>query len=130
MIFRQLHNERRGLAGEKLGFLQHDARDDNRHNAHEVEQRSNPPGIVGIARCQRAEHKRDNRHLRTARNHGGGHDGHAAIHLIFDGLGRHNSRHAAARRDKHGDERLAGKAELAEHAVHDEGDARHIAAQL
>ena len=57
----------------------------------------------------------------------GGHDGHAAVPFIFNGAGGHDARHAAAGADQHGDEALAGKAELAEDTVHDEGDAGHVA---
>ena len=42
----------------------------------------------------------------------------------------HDAGHAAARADQHRDEALAGEAEAAEDAVHDERDARHIAAIL
>ena len=66
----------------------------------------------------------------AARDHRGGHDGHATVHLVLDGLGGHDGGHAAAGSDEHRDERFAGQAELAEDAVHDERDAGHVAAQL
>ena len=61
---------------------------------------------------------------------GGGHNGHAAVPLVFNGAGRHDPGNTAARADEHGDERLAGQPEFAENAVHDEGDTRHVATAL
>ena len=63
-------------------------------------------------------------------NKGGSHNGHAAVAFLFNGTRCHNARNAAARADQHRDERLAGQAELAEDTVHDERDARHVAAVL
>ena len=130
MVLRKLHDERRGLAGEELGLFQHDAGDDNRDDAHEVEHRGDIPGGVGVARGNRAEHEGNDRHLRTAGNHGGGHDRHATILLVLDGLSCHDGGHAAAGGDEHRDEGFAGQAELAEDAVHDERNAGHVTAQL
>ena len=87
VVLRKLHDKRRGLAGEELGLFQHDTGDDDRDDAHEVEHRGNIPGGVGVARRNRAEHEGDDRHLRTAGDHGGGHDRHAAILLVLDRLG-------------------------------------------
>ena len=72
----------------------------------------------------------DERNLCAAGDEGGGHDRHAAVTLVFDGAGSHDARNAAADADEHGDEALAGEAELAEHTVKNEGDTRHVAAGL
>lgn len=42
VVLRKLHDERRGLAGKELGLFQHDAGDNNRDDAHEVEHRGDP----------------------------------------------------------------------------------------
>ena len=130
MVFGQLHDERSGVAGEQLGLLQHDAGEDDGDDAQEVEHGGHVPRCRRVAGCQRAEHERDDGHLGTARNHRGGHDGHATIHLVLDGLGGHDGGHTATGGDEHGDERFTGQAELAEDTVHDERDAGHVAAQL
>ena len=72
----------------------------------------------------------DEGNLRAAGDEGGGHDGHAAVALVLNGAGGHDARHAAAHADQHGDEGLAGQAELAEDAVQHEGDTGHVAAGL
>ena len=56
--------------------------------------------------------------LSAARYEAGGHDGHAAVALLLDGTGSHDSRYAAAGADQHRDKGLARKAELAEDTVH------------
>ena len=67
------------------------------------------------------------RHLGAAGDERRGHDGHLAVAVIFDGTGGHDTGHAAAGADQHGDEALTGQAELAEYTVHYEGDTGHIA---
>ena len=126
MIRRKLHDERGGLAREGLGLLEDDAGDDDGRNADEVGARRDPPRAAE----DRARHQGDNRHLRAAGDEGRGHDRHAAVTLLLDGAGGHDAGHAAARADQHRDEALAGEAEAAEDAIHDERDARHIAAIL
>ena len=71
-----------------------------------------------------------NGNLRAAGDKGGGHDRHTAVTLVFNGTGSHDAGHAAAGADEHGDEGLAGQAELAEDTVQNEGDTGHVAAGL
>ena len=126
----KLHDERGRLAREHLGLLEHDAGDDDGDDAEEVEHRRDPPRLLGVAAGDGAEHERDDGHLRAAGDHGRRHDGHATVALVLDGLGGHDGGHAAAGRHEHGDEALAGQAEAAEYAVHDERHAGQISAAL
>ena len=126
MIRRELHDERGGLAREGLGLLEDDAGDDDGRNADEVGTRRDPPRAAE----DRARHQGNDRHLRAAGDEGRGHNRHAAVTFLLDGAGGHDAGHAAARADQHRDEALAGEAEAAEDAIHDERDARHIAAIL
>ena len=126
MISRKLHYEGCGIAREHSGFLQHDARDDDRRDADEVGRGRYPPCAAEQSRGD----QRDYRKLRAAGNEGGGHYCHAAVALIFDGTRSHYARYAAAGADQHRYEGFARKTEFAEYAVHDEGYARHITAGL
>ena len=47
--------------------------------------------------------------------------------VVLNGTGSHDAGNAAARADQHGDEALAGQAELTEDTVHDKGDTSHVA---
>ena len=125
----ELHDEGAGLAGKPLGLLEHDAGNDDGGDAHEVEQRHNPPGL-GVGAHKRAHEQGDDGSLGTAGHERRRHGGHAALVLVLDGLRGHDTGNAAARGDEHRDERLARQAEAAEHAVHDERDAGHVAAVL
>ena len=126
----ELHNERRRATGEELGLLEHEARGDDGKDAQEVEERANPRGGGGRIADDRTHEQGDDRQLSATGNERGGHDRHAAVLLVLDGLGGHDAGDAAARGHEHGDKGLTGQAKAAEHAVHDEGDAGHIAAVL
>ena len=130
MVGRKLHNERRRAAGEELGLLEHEARSNDGKDAQEVEERADPRGGGGRIADDRAHEQGDDRQLSATGNERGGHDRHAAVLLVLDGLGGHDAGDAAARGHEHGDKGLTGQAKAAEHAVHDEGDAGHIAAVL
>ena len=130
MVGRKLHNERRRAAGEELGLLEHEARSNDGKDAQEVEERADPRGGGGRIADDGTHEQGDDRQLSATGNERGGHDRHAAVLLVLDGLGSHDAGDAAARGHEHGDEGLTGQAKAAEHAVHDEGDAGHIAAVL
>ena len=128
MVLRKLHYERGRVARKHLSLFEDDARDDDRCNPEEVEQRRHPSGLFRAEHG--AEHQRDDRQLGAARDKGGGHDGHTAVFFRFNGLGGHDAWHAAAGGNQHRDKALSRKAKLAENAVHNERHARHIAAVL
>ena len=61
--------------------------------------------------------------------HEGGDEHHLeAVAPAFEGAGRHDGGHRAAEAQEHGDERLAREAQFAHDALHDVGNARHVAA--
>ena len=126
MIGGQLHNEGSGVAGEHLGLFQHDAGDDDGGHADEVSGGGHP---CAAAEQSTGDHG-DKGNLCAAGDEGSGHDGHPAVALVFNGTGGHDTGHAAAGADQHGDEGLAGQAELTEHTVQNEGDTGHVAAGL
>ena len=126
----KLHDKRGRATGEELGLLEHEARGDDGKDAQEVEERADPRRGGGRIADDGTHEQGDDRQLGTTRNERGGHDRHAAVLLVLDGLGGHDAGDAAARGHEHGDEGLTGQAKAAEHAVHDEGDAGHIAAVL
>ena len=130
VVGRELHNERRRATGEELGLLEHEARGDDGKDAQEVEERTDPLRGGGRIADDGAHEQGDDRQLGATGNERGGHDRHAAVLLVLDGLGRHDAGDAAARGHKHGDKGLTGQAKAAKHAVHDKGDAGHIAAVL
>ena len=130
MVSGKLHNERRGAAGEELGLLEHEARSDDGKDAQEVEERADPRGGGGRIADDGTHEQGDDRQFGATGDERGGHDRHTAVLLVLDCLGSHDAGDAAARGHEHGDERLTGQAKAAEHAVHDEGDASHIAAVL
>ena len=130
MVGRKLHNKRRRATGEELGLLEHEARGDDGKDAQEVEERADPRGGGGRIADDGAHEQGDDRQLGATGNERGGHDRHAAVLLVLDGLGGHDAGDAAARGHEHGDKGLTGQAKAAEHAVHDEGDAGHITAVL
>ena len=130
VISRELHDKRGRAAGEELGLLEHEARSDDGKDAQEVEQRADPRGGGGRVTDDGAHEQGDDRQLSATGDERGGHDRHAAVLLVLDGLGSHDAGDAAARGHEHGDEGLTGQAKAAEHAVHDEGDAGHVAAVL
>ena len=130
MVGRKLHNERRRATGEELGLLEHEARSNDSKNAQEVEERADPRGGGGRIADDGTHEQGNDRQLSATGNERGGHDRHAAVLLVLDGLGSHDAGNAAARGHEHGDKGLTGQAKAAEHAVHDEGDAGHIAAVL
>ena len=123
MVSGQLHDEGSGVACEDLGLFQDDAGADDGSHADEVSRNSHQRRAAEHGTCDEA----DDGHLSAAGDEAGGHDGHAAVALVLDGTGSHNTGHAAAGTDQHGDEALTGQAELAEDTVHDEGDTGHIA---
>ncbi len=126
MVLRKLHDKRGRVPGEHPGLFQDNARKHNRGNADEISGRGDPPCTAK----QRARDQCDNRHLCTAGDKGGGHDGHFPVAVLLDRARRHDARHAAARADQHRDERFTREAEPAEDSVHDKCDTRHIAAVL
>ena len=130
MIGGKLHNKRRRTTGEELGLLEHEARGDDGKDAQEVEERADPRGGGGRVTDDGTHEQGDNRQLGATGDERGGHDRHAAVLLVLDGLSSHDAGDAAARGHEHGDEGLTGQAEAAEHAVHDEGNAGHVAAVL
>ena len=130
MVGGELHNERRRATGEELGLLEHEARGDDGKDAQEVEERADPRGGGRRIADDGTHEQGDDRQLSATGNERGGHDRHAAVLLVLDGLGGHDAGDAAARGHEHGDKGLTGQAKAAEHAVHDEGDAGHIAAVL
>ena len=130
VVGRQLHDKRRGAAGKELGLLEHQTRTDDGEDAQEVEERRDPSSGIGGMTDDRAHEQGDDGQLGAAGDERGGHDRHAAVFLVLDGLGGHDAGDAAARGHEHGDEGLTGQTEAAEHAVHDESDASHIAAVL
>ena len=126
MVGRELHDEGSGGAGEELGLLEHDARHDDGGDAHEVAEGSHPPGI---AEEGSGDHGDDGK-LGTAGDEGGGDDGHAAIPLVLNGTGCHDTGYAAARTDQNRDKGLTRQTELAEDAIQHKGDTGHITAGL
>ncbi|CAN4070982.1 Trypsin-like peptidase domain-containing protein, partial [Dysosmobacter welbionis] len=119
----QLHDEGRRVAGEHLGLFQDDAGDDDGRHADKV-------GGHGHQRAsaeQGAGDHADDGHLSAAGDEAGGHDRHAAVPLVLNGPRGHDAGDTAAGAHQHGDEALAGEAELPEDPVHDEGDSRHVA---
>ena len=61
--------------------------------------------------------------------HEGGDEHHLeAVAPAFERAGRHDGGHRTAEAQEHGDERLAREPELAHDALHDVGNARHVAA--
>ncbi|MPN00077.1 hypothetical protein SDC9_147271 [bioreactor metagenome] len=123
MVARQLHHKRRRVSRKRLGFFEDNPADNDRGNADKVRQRSDPP----CAAKDSAGKKGDNRHLRATGDKRRRHDGHAAVALVFYRPACHNARHAAPAADQHRDKRFPGKAHLAEDAIHDKRDTRHIA---
>ena len=123
MVCGQLHNKGSGVASEELGLLQNNTGANDGSHADEVSGNSNQRRTTEHCTCDEA----DDGHLRAAGDEAGGHDGHTAVALVLDGTGSHNTGHAAAGADQHGDKALAGQAETAEDTVHDEGDTGHIA---
>ena len=123
MIGGQLHDEGRRVAGEGLRLFQDDAGEDDGRHADEV----GGYGHQTAAAEDGAGEQADNGHFRAAGHKTGGHNGHPAVPLIFNSTGGHHAGDAAAGADQHGDEALAGEAELPENPVHDEGDSGHVA---
>ena len=130
MVGRKLHDKRGRTAGEELGLLEHEARGDDGKDAQEVEKRADPCGRGGRIANDGAHEQGDDRQLGAAGDERGGHDRHAAVLLVLDGLGSHDAGDTAARRHEHRNKGLTGQAKATEHAVHDEGDAGHVAAVL
>ena len=126
MICGKLHDEGRGLAGEHSCFLEHDAGYDYCRHADEI--RGGRDECAAAEECPR--NHSDKGHLSAAWDEGRGHYRHAAVTLVFDGAGCHDTGHTAADADEHRDKALAGKTELAEDTVEYKGDTRHIAAGL
>ena len=124
MVCGQLHNEGSRLTGEHPGLLQHNAGDNDGSHADEVSGGRDPC----TAAEQGARDHGDEGNLRAAGDEGGGHNGHPAVTLVFNGTGCHDAGNAAAGANQHGDEALAGQAELAEDTVEDECDTGHVAA--
>lgn len=122
MVCRKFHDERCRIAGKGRGLLQSNARQNDDGNAQEVHSRSHEYRVWEEGG---RDHGNDDS-LRGARDEGAEHDGHAAVTLIFDRTCRHDSRHAMTASDQDRNEGLAGQAEFAENAVHDECDARHV----
>ena len=123
VVLGQLHHEGGGIAGKHFGLFQDDTRNNDGGHADKV----GGHGHQAAAVEERSGEEGDNGHLRAAGDKAGGHDGHAAVALIFNGTGGHDAGDAAARADQHRDEALARKAELPEDPVHDESDAGHVA---
>ena len=130
VVGRKLHNERRRATGKELGLLEHKARSDDGKDTQEVEERADPRSSGGRVADDGTHEQGDDRELGSTGDERGGHDRHAAVLLVLDGLGGHDAGNAAARGHEHGDEGLTGQAKAAEHAVHDEGDAGHVTAVL
>ena len=126
MIGRQFHDKGSGVAGKHLGFLQHDAGNDDGSHTQEIGAGSHPGRAAEDGACNHG----DEWQLGAAGNEGGGHDGHAPVPLILDGAGGHDAGDAAAGTNEHGNEGFAGQAELPENPVHDKGDPGHVAAGL
>ncbi len=126
MVRGKLHYKGSGLAGEHLGLFQHDAGDDDGGHADKVGGGSDP---CSAAKDRAGDHG-DEGYLRAAGDEGGGHDGHTAVTLVFNGTGGHDARDAAAGADEHGDEGLTGQTKLPEDPVQNEGDTGHVAAGL
>ena len=99
----KLHHERCRVSGKHSGLLQHNAGEDDRRNADEIGAGRHPPRAVK----QSGGDQGNDRELGSAGNKGRGHDGHTAVTFIFNGTRRHDSGHAAAGADEHGDEGLA-----------------------
>ena len=127
VVLRQLHDERGGVAGEQLGLLEDDAGDDDGRDADKVGRGRHPPAappnmapairaMIGILAPQGIKVV-VMMVIRRSRS-------------CLNGPGGHNAGDAAAGADQHGDKGLAGQAEAAENPVHDERNARHIAAVL
>ena len=126
MIRRELHDEGSRLAGERLGLLEHDARDDDREHTQEVGTRRYPRRAAE----DRAGHHSDKGHFCTAGDKCGRHDRHAAVALILYGTRRHDTGDAAACTDQDRDKALTGQTETAEDTVEYKSDTSHIAARL
>ena len=124
MISRKLHHEGRRLSRKHLCLFQYNAGADNRPDSHKVSAGGNPPRTAE----KRPGNQRDNRKLRTAGNKGCGHNRHLSVPVAFNGTGSHDSGHAAAASNQHGDKGFPGKPELSENSVHDKGNSCHIPA--
>ena len=130
MVGGQFHDKRGRATGKEPGLLEHQTRSDDGKHAQEVEERRNPAGARRGIADDRTHEQGDDRQLGAAGNERRGHDRHAAVLLVLNGLGGHDARNAAARGDEHRNERLTRQAKAAEDAIHDKGDASHIAAVL
>ena len=124
MVGGQLHNEGSRLTGEHLGLLQHNAGHDDGGHADEVSGSCDPCAAAE----QGARDHGDKGNLRAAGDKGGGHNGHPAVTLVFNGTGRHDAGNAAAGADQHGDKGLTGQAEFPEDTVENECDTSHVTA--
>ena len=96
MVGRKLHNKRRRATGEELGLFEHEARGDDGKDAQEVEERTDPRGGGGRIADDGTHEQGDDRQLGATGNKRGGHDRHAAVLLVLDGLGGHDAGDAAA----------------------------------
>ena len=133
VVLRQLHDEGRGLAGERRGLFEHyRGAEHGGDSDEEHERRYHSAGLVAAGRVARYDsaHERDDGELRSAWDEGRRHYREAAVVVLLNRARGHDSGDAAARGDEQRDEALAGEAEVAEYAVHNEGDADHVAAVL
>ena len=126
MVGGQLHNKGSGVAGKHFGLLEDNTGNNDRCNTYNI---GTPADQRAVAE-QSARDQTDNGELGSAGNEGCGHDRHAAVSLILDRSGSHNTGNAASCADHHRDEGFAGQTESSENTVHDERDPCHISAAL
>ena len=92
MVSRQLHNKGSRITGKEGGLFEDDTRNDDGSNADKVSGGSNPAGAVK----QRTGNQSDDGKLCRTGDKGGGHNGHLAVAVIFDGTACLNRRNATA----------------------------------
>ena len=126
MVRRELHYEGCGVACEHFGLFEHDSRNDDCRHSDEVSRCCYPRRA---AKYSARDHCYE-RYFRAARYECCGHDGHAAVALVFNGARSHDTGYAAARAYKHGDEALARKPEAPEYPVENKGDSCHVSASF
>ena len=124
MVGGQFHDEGSWIPGKQFGLFQDDPGNDDGEDPYEISRRSHPPFSAEVSPGNQG----DDGHLGGAGDHGGGHDGHPPVRFVFNGPGSHDSGHAAAGADQHGDEGFPRKTELPESPVQDESDTGHVAA--
>ena len=128
MILRKLHYERSRFTGKRFCFLKNDRCYKYSYDSDKVHQRSDKGALCiscGLT-SNYTTHKSDNRKFCTTRNKCCCHDSKTSVIILLDGLGSHDSRDTASRRNKERNEALTGKSEVTEYTVHNKCDTYHV----